>query len=171
MAPPPIATPHLKLIPATVALARAEINDRDEFARMLGAIVPDNWPPETLADALPIFLSWLEANPDQSGWYGWYAITTGSNGPELAAGGGFKGPPLTDTVEIGYSVLPQFQGNGYATEIVDALIGWAARQPGVRRILAETEWENPASVRVLEKAGFRRTEDTPGGGARFELLV
>lgn len=48
-----IETARLKLVPATVTLARAEIGDRGEFARLLGASAPDNWPPETLADALP----------------------------------------------------------------------------------------------------------------------
>ena len=69
-----IETARLKLMPATVALARAEIGDRGEFARLLGASVPDNWPPETLADALPLFLGWLEAAPDRVGWFGWYAF-------------------------------------------------------------------------------------------------
>ena len=39
------------------------------------------------------------------------------------------------------------------------------------RIVAETEWANPASVRVLHKLGF--AEAGPGsepGGTRFELL-
>ena len=61
-----IETARLKLTPATVALARAEIGDRAEFARLLRASVPDNWPPETTVDALPLFLGWLEAAPDRS---------------------------------------------------------------------------------------------------------
>src|SRR5258705_37513 len=72
-----IDTPRLKLMPATVALARAEIGDRGEFARLLGAVVPDNWPPETLADALSLFLARLEAAPDRVGWFGWYALAAG----------------------------------------------------------------------------------------------
>ena len=64
-----IVTARLTLIPATVALARAEISDRGEFARLLEASVPDNWPPETAADALPLFLSWLEAAPTITSGY------------------------------------------------------------------------------------------------------
>jgi len=56
-----IETARLKLIPATVALARAEIADPLEFSRMLHAAVPDNWPPDSAADALPLFLRWMEA--------------------------------------------------------------------------------------------------------------
>jgi ribosomal-protein-alanine N-acetyltransferase len=168
-----IATARLTLIPATVALARAEIGDRGEFARLLGASVPDNWPPESLADALPLFLGWLEAAPDRIGWFRWYALAAGDSAavPVLVACGGFKGPPQDGTVEIGYSVLPQFQGRGYATELVGALLRWALGQPGVARVVAETEWANPASVRVLSKAGFAPVGPaTKPGGARFELL-
>lgn len=168
-----IETTRLKLIPATVALARAEIGDRGEFARLLGASVPDNWPPESAADALPLFLGWLEAAPDRVGWFGWYALAAGEGAaaPVLVAGGGFKGPPQDGTAEIGYSVLPQFQGRGYATEMVGGLVRWALDQPGVARVVAETEWANPASVRVLSKAGFAPAGPAPEpGGERFEFL-
>lgn len=137
---------------------------------MLEAAVPENWPPESPADALPLFLSWLEAAPDQVGWFGWYAVTVdGSAAPLLAASGGFMGPPTNGEIEIGYSVLTQFQGRGYATEMVNGLVRWALKHPSVMRIAAETEWANPASVRVLTKSGFK-----PAGfprkpdGTRFE---
>ena len=167
-----IQTTRLKLIPTSIPLARAEIGDRVEFARLLGASVPDNWPPETLADALPLFLSWIEAAPDRVGWFGWYALAADEDEalPVLVGGGGFLGPPQNGTVEIGYSVLPQFQGRGYATEIVSSLVRWALDQGGVERVVAETEWANPTSVRVLSKCGF-----IPSGkakepdGTRFEF--
>lgn len=165
-----IRSERLILVPATLELARAEIADRQEFAKLLGASVPENWPPATLADALQIILGWIEAAPDSVGWFGWYAVT--ESVPVLVASGGFKGPPRDGVAEIGYSVLPQFQGRRYATEIVNALVHWAYSQLGVDRIVAETEWANPASVRVLIKAGFvaAGTASTPGG-ARFEFCM
>jgi RimJ/RimL family protein N-acetyltransferase len=56
--------------------------------------------------------------------------------------------------------------------MVTGLVRWAAEQPGVTRVVAETEWANPASVRVLLKAGFAPagTAREPGG-ARFELAI
>jgi RimJ/RimL family protein N-acetyltransferase len=158
----------MRLMPATVALARAELADRAEFSRLLPASVPDEWPPEILADALPIFLEWIEAAPDQVGWYVWYAMIrapreasdmlAGVVGDILIASGGFKGPPQDGTVEIGYSVLPQYQGHGYAAEMVRALIDWAFAQPGVLRIVAETTEENVASMRLLKRQGFTNAE-------------
>jgi len=168
-----IETPRLKLVAATVALARAEIGDRAEFARLLGATVPENWPPEMLADALPLFLSSLEAAADGVGWFNWYALAAGDDAtaPVLVASGGFRGPPRKGTVEIGYSVLPQFQGRGYATEMVGGLVEWAMGQPGVVRVIAETEWANPASVRVLIKAGFASVGPaSEPGGTHFEFV-
>jgi RimJ/RimL family protein N-acetyltransferase len=170
----------MRLVPATVALARAELTDRAEFARLLSATVPDEWPPEILADALPLFLEWTEAAPDQVGWYVWYAVMRASReasdmlagdvGDILMASAGFKGPPLNGTVEIGYSVLPRFQGDGYATEMVQALIDWAFAQPGVARIVAETTEDNTPSVRLLHRLGLVRTEPAvEPGHIRFLL--
>lgn len=162
-----IVTARMRLVPATVALARAELKDRTEFARLLSATVPDQWPPEILADALPLFLEWIEAAPDRAGWYAWYAMMQSPReasdmlasdvGDMLIASGGFKGPPQDGTVEIGYSVLPCFQGHGYATEMVRALIDWAFAQLGVLRIIAETTEENVASMRLLKRLGFTST--------------
>ncbi len=163
-----ILTSRMRLLPATVTLARAELTDREEFGRLLSASVPDEWPPEILADALPLFLEWIEAAPDRAGWYVWYAVMRAprealdlladNTDDILMASGGFKGPPEDGTVEIGYSVLPRFQGQGYAAEMVRALIDWAFAQPGVQRIIAETTEENTASVRMLRRLGFTRTE-------------
>ncbi len=175
--PSTVATARLRLTAATVALARAELSDRSEFARLLQAAVPASWPPESLADALPFLLAQLEAAPDRAGWFGWYAVTL-AEPSVLVASAGFFGPPSSGAVEIGYSVLPQFQRNGYATEMVAALVRLALAQPGVSRVLAHTEWANPASVRVLTKAGFHpagdpNSADDPNdansaNGARFE---
>lgn len=164
-----LRTARLSLMPATLPVARAEVGDRAAFAGLLGAAVPDNWPPETLADALPLFLEWMEAAPDAVGWFGWYALADIGGAPTLVAGGGFLGPPQSGTVQMGYSVLPQFQGKGCATELATALVGWALAQPGVECVVAETEWANPASVRVLEKAGFALVgPSADGNGQRFE---
>lgn len=165
-----IHTTRLCLIPATAAHVRAEIHDRRAFAALLDTLVPDNWPPETVAEALPLFLAWLEAAPDQVGWFGWYAVTRSHETPRtLVGGGGFIGPAEKGVVMLGYSVLPQFQRQGFATELAGGLIRWAFDAPSVERIAAETEWANPASVRVLEKLGFVTVGASASGGTRFEL--
>ena len=153
-----ITTRRLTLIPSDLPLARAEIADRPHFAELLGAHVSENWPPESAADALPWFLAQLEADPANFGWLAWYVLLNDppSAGRVLIAGIGFKGQPLPDgTVEVGYSVLPQFQRNGYAGEMMGAILDWAFGHPQVTRIVADTMPTNEPSVRMLVRHGFR----------------
>ena len=161
----------MTLVPATVALARAEIEDRPAFAALLGAAVPAAWPPEILRDALAFFLRQLEAAPDRVGWGAWYGVADGEGGGAgtLVASGGFFGPPEAGTVEIGYSVLPEFQRRGYGGEVAGALTEWSLGQPGVRRVTANAASDNAPSVRLLRRLGFveRGASEEPGH-VRFE---
>ena len=73
----------------------------------------------------------------------------------VIGGAGFKGTPSADgDVEIGYGIDEQNRCRGYATEAVQAMTAWALAQPGVRRVLAQTEPGNAISQRVLQKCGF-----------------
>jgi len=154
-----ITTPRLTLIPSELPMARAELCDRPSFAWLLGAHVPENWPPESTADALPWFAERLEADAANFGWLAWYAVRNGqaSEGRTLVGSIGFKGRPNVEgTVEVGYSVLPQFHRQGYAGEMLGGIVGWAFRCPDVVRVVADTMPTNTPSVRVLLRHGFRQ---------------
>ena len=166
-----IKTARMTLVPATAALARAEIGDRPAFAALLNSGVPAAWPPETLADALAFFLQQLEADPERAGWLTWYGVADGAGGgpPVLVASGGFFGPPQEGVVEIGYAVLPEFQRKGYGAEVAGALTEWALAQAGMRRVVANVVADNAPSVRLLHRLGFLEmgASDEPGH-IRFE---
>ena len=57
---------------------------------------------------------------------------------------------------IGYALLPDWRGRGYATRAVRLLAGWAFGPAGMARLTAGTVPENTASHRVLERVGFQR---------------
>ena len=59
-------------------------------------------------------------------------------------------------VELGYWISRDHWGRGYATEATRAVLG-LAKVLGHRRISAGHFLDNPASGRVLRKAGFRPT--------------
>lgn len=80
----------------------------------------------------------------------------------------FKGINKEGMVEIGYGTNPEFEGQGYMTEAVSAVVEWAEKQPGVRTVEAEVEAGNIASIRVLEKSGFTRTGTIGEEGPRFK---
>ncbi|WP_018149454.1 GNAT family N-acetyltransferase [Henriciella marina] len=63
--------------------------------------------------------------------------------------------------EIGYWLAPDAWGQGIATEAAGALIGWLEETRAARDFTSGHFADNPASGRVLEKLGFRRTHNAP----------
>lgn len=59
------------------------------------------------------------------------------------------------SVEIGYWLAEPYWGRGIASEAVRAMTDWAFASWDVERVWAGVFAWNPASARVLEKAGFR----------------
>ena len=168
-----LCTARLRLIPASFDLVQAEMGEPDRFAQSLNANVPRNWPPEQVADVLPFFMEQLRQSPGLCGWLGWYWVLRGVAREDLTliGNGGFKGRAEPDgTVEVGYSVLPQFRRRGYATEAVAGLLSWAFGHVEVTTVTAETARGNVASARVLRRLGFQPAE---GAGEpdidRFEV--
>ncbi|MRS14845.1 GNAT family N-acetyltransferase [Enterobacteriaceae bacterium RIT691] len=60
--------------------------------------------------------------------------------------------------DIGYALLPKAWGKGYALEALLAVCQHGFSNEGLQTINAWVLAENSGSVRVLEKAGFRRTQ-------------
>lgn len=58
--------------------------------------------------------------------------------------------------ELGYWIAVGHWGNGYCTEAVCRLVAFASEQFGISRIVARCLARNPASARVMEKAGLRK---------------
>jgi len=88
--------------------------------------------------------------------------------------GGYKGPPDgSGCVEIGYNVAPAFRGRGIATQAAAELVRRAFADPRVASVCAHTLPEHNASVRVLEKNGFRQVgeavDDDVGRVWRWQL--
>ena len=92
-------------------------------------------------------------------WGSWLVISQADG--NIIGDIGFKGRPSANKdVEIGYGLLERYQNNGYATEAVGALVDWALSRPDVATVFAETTATNRASIRVLEKIGFQKTNES-----------
>jgi RimJ/RimL family protein N-acetyltransferase len=61
-----------------------------------------------------------------------------------------------ERIEVGYWIAPGHWGQGYATEALTGLLA-LARLAGHQRLFSRHAADNPASGRVLRKAGFRPT--------------
>lgn len=149
-----IETERLKLIPFSLELKKIALQDPTKLAQKLGVGVPASWPGPDFAEALPFFIGIMEKDASGSIWDGIVVHKT----DELAIGTmGFKGgPDESGAVEIGYSIIPEYHNQGYATEMARHLIAWAFAEPGIKAVMAECLSDNIGSIRVLEKVGMRR---------------
>ncbi|HKJ93898.1 MAG TPA: GNAT family N-acetyltransferase, partial [Longimicrobiales bacterium] len=172
-APHSFLTERLGLVPATPASLRADLQGAAALAAVLGVAVPDGWPPDLYdRDAVLFVLEGMRRAPGTPNWWLYYAVRRGVAGvpPVVVGCVGYKGPPERGTLEIGYSILTQHRGQGYATEAASALTRAGFDDAGVRRVIAETLPTLAASRRVLQKCGFRRVPGASGPGIlRYEL--
>jgi ribosomal-protein-alanine N-acetyltransferase len=149
-----LETPRLKLLPFTLELKKVTLTERARLAEMLGGAIPDAWPGADMLEALPHFIEAMEQDPTGQVWDGIIL----HKADQVAIGGiGFHGPPdEAGRVEIGYNIIPAYEGQGYATEMARRVIDWAFQMPGIQVIPAECLDDNIGSIRVLEKVGMRR---------------
>jgi RimJ/RimL family protein N-acetyltransferase len=168
-----IVTQRLELIPATAELTRAALAGARALSTTLNAVVPSTWPPEFLdAPALEFTLGRLEESPEEAGWWLHFVVLPGgAAGRTVIGSAGYKGPPTPDgTVEVGYGIVRDHHRQGYASEVVRALLAHAFALPAVRRVIAETLPELTPSIGVLRKCGFQLIGDgSEPGVIRFEL--
>jgi len=169
-----ITSERLELISSSAEHLKIELKTPELLTEKLNATVSPSWPSgEYDQDAMEFFLSCFENGGEAAeGWYGWYAIKTddNTNKRELVGSGGYFGPPDEHgTVEIGYSILPQWQRCGYASEMVNRLVEHANSFEKVAKIIAHTHPENKASVGVLLSCGFNEVGvDKETANLRFE---
>lgn len=139
---------------------RLRTTTRTEMEQLIGAERDDE-----LRCAYQEMLEGCLTHPEQWAWYAVWLIEDRAG--ILLGDLSFKGLTSDGMVEIGYGILKECRGCGYASEAVQAAVLWAAEQPGVTRIEAETAPDNRVSQRVLEKCGFLPNGITGEEGPRF----
>jgi RimJ/RimL family protein N-acetyltransferase/predicted O-methyltransferase YrrM len=82
-----------------------------------------------------------------------FAICPGGGG---SVGGVLLEPRRAGVAAVGYWLLPEARGQGYATRAVRLLTEWGIRALGFARVELWATVENDASQRVAERAGFQR---------------
>ena len=58
-------------------------------------------------------------------------------------------------IEVGFSIVPAWQGRGYATDALKKVLEYLTQNEGIPCVTAWCAAENTGSKRVLEKAGMR----------------
>lgn len=134
-----IKTKRLKLYPLSNEEIQTLIDDSED---------------EGLACAYSQMLLECKNNPCKREWYAPWTMET-KNGKHIGELG-FRGPASNNSVEIGYGINKEFEGQGYTTEAATSLIEWAFDNEDVLFVEAEADENNAASIHILEKLGFRK---------------
>lgn len=161
-----LATPRLRLH----ALSRDELallaaGDRAAFATRVGITLTGEWPFGETAEALPFFLSLMDASPTDDRFL-WIAVEPSSG--IVVADLGFHEPITGMTrVEMGYATAPSFRGQGYIPEAAEALMHWACAE-GVSTVMVMIAATNASSLRVAAKLGMTEAPSSEEGFRCFE---
>ncbi|WP_406511333.1 GNAT family N-acetyltransferase [Streptomyces sp. NBC_00161] len=129
-----------------------------------GSVRRADWAEDFPSEGDSVIAGLLDDNPARLGSFGHRLIIERDTGIVVGSIGLFW-PPSEGVLELGYGVVASRRGRGYATEATRALAAFALTAPGVHTVTAGVELSNPASVRVLEKAGFERYDTTPAEDA------
>lgn len=148
--------------PATFGTARlvARIPRVEDAPAVFAAYASDpevtrylSWRAYDRVEPLAAFLREIAAHWEKgAGEFAWLLCLKGTDTPIGSIGVTFDG----DKALFGYVLGKKFWGHGFAAEALTHLVGWSLGQPAIWRAWAFCDVENPASVRVMEKAGMMR---------------
>lgn len=107
----------------------------------------------TLEDAKNYIQTKMLPQLEQLG-YGNYTIIRKSDGVKLGSCGLYDREGL-EINDIGFALLPNYEGQGYAYEAARMLMSGAQQDFGVQAISAITTEENISSQKLIEKLGLK----------------
>ena len=82
---------------------------------------------------------WYASRRDNGAFIGWFSLKYAGKSPDI---------------EVGYWLLPNAWGKGFATEGAQAMVDYGFDDLGLHRIIGVTHRDNRASQNVLMKAGL-----------------
>jgi ribosomal-protein-alanine N-acetyltransferase len=156
-----IFTPFPVLKTERLTLRQLSVNDDKEiFALRSDKQVNryiDRHPSNTIEDARKFIDKIAEVVKQNEGIY--WAITLTNNDKLVGTICLFNFSNQNDQAEIGYELLPAFQGQGIMQEAISKVIAFGLNVIGLKTIEAYTHLENKNSSKLLEKYNFKKQEN------------
>ncbi|REC80505.1 N-acetyltransferase [Chryseobacterium elymi] len=134
-----------------------ELYNRPKFIQHIG-----NRNVNTIEDAENYILNRFAPQIEKRG-YGNYLLVTKEGNEKVGAVGIFEREGL-DIVDIGYSLLEEFEGKGYAFEAAQKVKSIGMDEFGLTKISAIISKDNISSQKLIEKLGlkFKKNVILPG---------
>jgi RimJ/RimL family protein N-acetyltransferase len=126
----------------------------------------------TLEQAADLIENRYRASYRENG-YGLYAVSLRPSGEETAAKPigicGFVRRPSLPAPDLGFALLPKYEGAGFGYESAAAVLSYGADTLKFNRVLAITSLDNDASGRLLAKLGFVLEGEIESDGETLKL--
>jgi RimJ/RimL family protein N-acetyltransferase len=92
--------------------------------------------------------------------FGLFIVVDAETGKPIGRAGVHHGPRQDlEELEVNYLIAEPWRGQGYATEVVQAVVDHVRSAHGVTRLAAMISADNAASRRVAEKVGFELVDE------------
>ena len=101
--------------------------------------------------------------------FGLYAVEFKGSGAQIGICGFVRRDTLPGP-DLGFAVLPEYEGQGFGYESADPMMKYGRDRLGFTTVLAITSLDNDASGRLLEKLGFAFERLIVSGGETLKLF-
>jgi len=134
----------------------------------------------TIGDPSPPQRTWIRILAYCGHWallsYGYWAVEERTSGRYVGELGfaDFKRdivPSIEGMPELGWALVPQFHGKGYATEALRAAVAWGDQRFAQGRTVCIIHPDNHQSFRVAEKLGYKAIFSATGTGGSSIILA
>lgn len=154
---PTIVTSRLELVSISPSFLEALLAGRPFIAEGIGRLsLPRGWPDEHDERLLQVRLQDMRDDPDTQLWLLRAMVIRRDRLRPMVGHIGFHGSPKDGSLELGYTVMPQYRRQGYAREAALGMMDWAAREHAVNRFLVSISPDNEPSLALADKMGFKR---------------
>lgn len=102
--------------------------------------------------------------------YSSYSLITKADGAKIGTCGLYNRDGV-DGIDIGFGLLPQYEGLGYAYESANRILKAAFEEFEIKEIKAITAKNNISSQRLLEKLGLEMIGTTALPNEKHEILL
>lgn len=145
----PILTPRLRLEPVTAGLMAAAERGPQSLADHIMAEAPDEWISTSYRVVLPRgkIGRLIEVQAQR-------ALVVHRTEKRVIGDVRFETMDDDSVVEVGYSILPAYRRQGFASEAMTALIDELWQDAAVDTLIAGCDMKNIASIRTLRRLGF-----------------
>jgi [ribosomal protein S5]-alanine N-acetyltransferase len=142
-----------------------------EAAKLLGVELPEEFPRE---DSRGFFTKRLGQMREDARYREWcpHAVVLGGR---MIGHAGYHGPPgvnalnASEAVEIGYTIEPEYRGQGHAKTAASELLR-KAEQRGVRQYVASAAPDNEPSLAIIRGLGFTQKGEVMDDEDGLELV-